>query len=284
MLLLDRWRERAPGALAGADEAAAESALQQGLGAARARWPQIACAEDALVDGLVRHAPANLDELRSINFPELILAGACRRSDRAALAEADARLTANVPRWIPPAARAHADEVRQILLQKLFSGAEPRIEQYTGRRALDAWLRVAAIRCALDLQEAQEPGGPGELEDLWNGPEPELDAAKVLDGHKVRAVLRDALHSLPYRERLLLKLHYLKGVSLDKLAAMERVHRATIVRRLADARGTALERIRAALSERLAVSGEDGESLLRFVRSRLDQSLRRALESNPGDT
>jgi len=92
-------------------------------------------------------------------------------------------------------------------------------------------------------------------------------------------VHHDALAELPPHDRSLLRLHYIEGLSLDRLAVMERVHRATVARWLSDARSTVLSRVRTLLAERLKLSGHEGESLLRFVRSRLDLSLRRALDS-----
>jgi RNA polymerase sigma-70 factor (ECF subfamily) len=281
MSLIERLRQRRPDAFSGADERAAEELLVAALRASEERWPQIRGAADALLDQLARHLPARLEELRSLSLGDLLLAGACKAGDRAALAEFDRRLSVLVPRCVAGFALASADEVQQQLRQKLFTGDEPRIAGYSGRRPLEAWLRVAALRCAIDQQEAHKPGDDHELEDLCAGPDPELDAMKLLDGEALRAILREVLQGLPSAQRALLKLHYLEGISLEKLAMMDGVHRTTVARRLAETRSEALERLRAILAERLRLSPGDGESLIRFVRSRLDLSLHRALESRP---
>jgi RNA polymerase sigma-70 factor (ECF subfamily) len=277
--LLERLRARVPGALAGADERAVEALLEETVRRCRERWPDLRGADEALLEALARAVPSDLAILESLSLDDLLLAGACKRGDRAALAELDRRLSSLVPRWLKGDARAQSDEVQQILRQKLLTGEDPRIASYSGRRPLEAWLRVAAIRGAINLREAHKGGESDGLEQLSAGFDPELDAMKVLDGHAFREVLREALQGLTAAQRTLLKLHYLKGLSLEKLAVMEKVHRATVARRLAETRSAALERVRAIVAERLRLSEKDGESLLRMLRSRLGENLSRALES-----
>jgi RNA polymerase sigma-70 factor (ECF subfamily) len=242
------------------------------LAAARSRWPQIELGDDDFDEFLARHPHAGE------HLDDLFLACACARGDRAALAELDRSVLSLVPRWTARIEGVSADDVQQELRRKLLVGPPPRILDYDGRRALTAWLRVAATRCAIDLQRAHKPAESDALEDLWDAPDPELDLVKLRDRDAVRAVLHEAVAELPARDRSLLRLHYLDGMSLEKLAVMERVHRATVARWLGEARASVLERVRALLRERLRLTTEEGESLLRFVRSRLDASLRRALE------
>src|SRR5438876_233997 len=76
-------------------------------------------------------------------------AGAVERFDRAHLAG----LAAVVARVDP--SPAFTDEVRQRLRTKLFvaeAGAIPKIAEYTGRGPLLSWVRVAALRTALNLK------------------------------------------------------------------------------------------------------------------------------------
>ena len=64
------------------------------------------------------------------------------------------------------------DDTRQALREKLLvaaPGARPRIGEYAGRGPLQAWVRVAAVRAALDILRAagaRDGGGDVEPDDL----------------------------------------------------------------------------------------------------------------------
>ncbi len=130
---------------------------------------------------------------------------------------------------------------------------------------------------AIGLQRRHKPVEADAVDELLAGPDPQIDFVKLHDREALRNVLREAVRSLSAHDLGLLRLHYLEGLSLEKLAELEHVHRATVARHLAAARAAALERVHALLRERLKLTPEEGASLLRLVRSRLDLSLRGAL-------
>jgi RNA polymerase sigma-70 factor (ECF subfamily) len=260
-----------------------ESLLRERLAAARARFPAVKLDDEAFFEGLRARAPKGADDLAALHTDDLFIALACARGDRAAIAELEASVLSQVPRWLGRFEGLGADEVQQELRQKLLIGQKPHLLDYGGRGALDRWIRVAATRCAIDLQRRQKPVEDDAVEQLLaGGPDPEIDFVKLHDREALRAVLRDAVRGLPPRDLSLLRLHYLEGLSLEKLAALERVHRATVARWLADARAAALQRVHELLRERLRLNEREGESLLRLVRSRLDLSLRGAFSSSSG--
>jgi len=278
MNLAQRLRSLRPDALAGVDGGELESLLRQRVDAARSRFAKVHLDDEAFIAHVARHLPRDLVALKSLDADGLYLACACGQGDRAALADLDARILSKVPVWVARMPGIGADDVQQELRQKLLM-PPAHILDYGGRGALERWVRVAANRCAIDMQRMKKPEISDELDHLWDGPDPELDLAKLRDQKAVRAALHDALHGLPARDRSLLRLHYVEGVSLDQLATLERVHRATVARWLSAAREAVVERVRALINERLRLSDREGESLLRFVRSRLDLSLRRVLEA-----
>jgi RNA polymerase sigma-70 factor (ECF subfamily) len=102
---------------------------------------------------------------------------------------------------------------------------------------------------------------------------------------RARDAFREAFErgvmSLTARDRNLLRLHLLGGVTLEKLAAMYDVHRATIVRWLAAARAAVLEETRRGLGAELGLGASELESLMVAVQSRLDVSVERMLASVP---
>jgi RNA polymerase sigma-70 factor (ECF subfamily) len=135
-------------------------------------------------------------------------------------------------------APAFADEVRQELRDKLFTSpdGEPKIAEYTGRGALGGWVRVSALRIALNLRRsAKRAAAVNERaasmeEALMSGSSPELAYLK----ERYRAVFTEALEaavaSLSDRDRALLRLYHVDGLSLEAMAALYRVHLSTVSR------------------------------------------------------
>ena len=90
---------------------------------------------------------------------------------------------------------------------------------------------------------------------------------------QVRAVFRDATRSLSEDARGLLHLHYVRGVSLERLSSVYGVHRVTLSRRLKAARTELLERAVAGLQSSSDMTEHECRSLLRTLQSRIDLSL-----------
>jgi RNA polymerase sigma-70 factor (ECF subfamily) len=86
-----------------------------------------------------------------------------------------------------------------------------------------------------------------------------------------------AVAALSPRERTLLRQHLLDGLTVDALAPLYRVHRATAARWLAAVREKVLQATRAELAVRAGLRGEALTGLLSAIRSRLDLSLSRVL-------
>jgi RNA polymerase sigma-70 factor (ECF subfamily) len=68
-------------------------------------------------------------------------------------------------------------------------------------------------------------------------------------------------------------MHFVDAITLDELARLRKLHRATIARHLAAARRTILDEIRRQLRERLAISTDEFASLIQLVRSKLQISV-----------
>ena len=223
---------------------------------------------------------ASLDTLHA---EDLYLACACAAGDDRALAAFEAEFLPQVADYVAQIERdpVFVDEVRQRLRERLFVsaevGARPRICEYTGRGALGAWLRVVAVRLALNLRRRAHPTVPADGEDApalrSPAPDPEVDYLKTRYGEEFRAAFRATLGTLSQDERNLLKLHYLDGLNIDEIGVAYRVHRATVARWLAQARERILTETRNRLAERLDAGSEDVDSVLDLVRSQLDVSI-----------
>lgn len=278
---------RGPG---GVLPAGLEQALQVLVQSGRSAWPGVELPPAEFVRGLAERldeGEAPLRGLALLRTDDLWLALSCARGDPKALALFDARLLSRVPQLVRrvDSSGALGPEVVQELRVRLLLRAEggPRIADYSGRGDLAGWLRVVALRCALKLRRARRGDGAKiALDDprslaLHGDADPERDYLRVRYGAEYQEAFRDALAALDAPDRLLLKLHYVDQLSLERLAALHRVHRATTARRLADARRKVLDLTRARLRERLRLSDSEFESVLQLVRSQLASGLRGAL-------
>ncbi len=86
-----------------------------------------------------------------------------------------------------------------------------------------------------------------------------------------------ALGDLSHRQRNVLRQHTVFGVTIDGLAVMYRVHRATAARWLDGAREALLAGTRRELMARLHLSPGTLDSIMRLIESQIEISVRRLL-------
>lgn len=217
---------------------------------------------------------------------ELAIALACARGDRAALAAFERAYLAEVPAGLAHMKldRATIDDLLQEVRAKLLvvePGARPRILEYAGQGKLRGLCQVMAARAAVSRLRAGKRTAPDDdvAALAAAGDDPELAFLKAHYRDAFKAAFTAAAAELDARDRNLLRLHHLGGVTLDQLAAMYGVHRATAVRWLADVRKRVLAGTRGALRARLAVSADELDSIMELIGSRLDASVRRLLDT-----
>ncbi len=215
---------------------------------------------------------------------ELFLAWACHAGKAGAVAafeEEYGREVAAAWRAVSPRGVA-IDEAKQRFREKLFVSrdGEPAIARYRGRGSLRAWTRITATRLILDLARGtrrERSLGVELLEGHALPGDPEGD----LEKRAYRATFKDSLDAaareLTTRERNLLRYVLLDGLTIDQIAAIYGVHRATVARRLADARESLAAHVRKALRHRLDASDADLDEMLGLLTSKVDLSLDRVL-------
>src|SRR5262249_564583 len=139
----------------------------------------------------------------------------------------------------------------------LFVGedAGPRLGLYAGRGPLRAWVGVAAARTALMLRRSQQRTREVSAdEDDWAGAlatistnNPELELLKRQYAAAFGVALRDAVGGLEPRQRTVLRMSFVDGLSIDEIGAVYAVHRATAARWIQRACDTLFEKTRALL-------------------------------------
>jgi RNA polymerase sigma-70 factor, ECF subfamily len=178
---------------------------------------------------------------------------------------------------------ADVAEVEQRLMSRLLVGTAetgPRLKTYAGESPLDRWLRVTAKREALAWLRANRPGRTaGEVQ-----PPPFLDPEiqHLRDRYlgDFERALEEAVERLEETDRMLLRFHFVEGLSLEKIGRMFGFSQATASRRLADAREVLLADVKATLKRRLGASTNEIASLARLVASHLDLGLSQLLDAD----
>jgi RNA polymerase sigma-70 factor (ECF subfamily) len=181
-------------------------------------------------------------------------------------------------------APAFAQEVRQAVREKLLVGPAPgqpgRLAEYAGTGPLGGWIRVVAVRVALDMKRAAGQDRPADADRMAQmvvdvALDPEMRLFRERHQGPFQQALGEALSSLSPRERNLLRLHFAEGATLEQLATSYQVHRATVARWLATARQVVMERVAGRLGESMGMSAGEVESVVRLLASQIDISLSR---------
>ena len=218
-----------------------------------------------------------MQQLATWCLDDIYLVCGCLARDPAALAAFDREVVPVIDLALASWPPAVVDETRQQLRAALLvdqGGRGPLIAQYSGRGALTRWLRVVATREAGKTQRADRaalPVGDDELFDALAPPgDPVVSAIKNDAAHAFKIAFLAALGELEPRERAVLRLHVLDGLTIDDIAPLYAVHRATIARWIAAAKQSALDRTRKRLMHDLRIGPDEVDSLIRLVQSRID--------------
>lgn len=242
--------------------------------------PDIALPHDAFCARLEQLPEASLDRVRAA---DLYLALACARGDARAHQKLDAevmpKLSAALERFAPA---VDADELQQKLRTRLLlpRGARaPRIASYGGLGSLANWLRAIAVRLALRMTRRRraEAATDEHLERLVADDDPELGLLRAQYRDAFRTAFRAAFESLSTKDRNVLRLHLLDGLSVDRIAALYGVHRASAFRWLEQVR----DRLDLATRRQLAGDGRmcvsEIDQVLMAMQSQLAVSFRSLL-------
>jgi len=267
------------------------SALASMFEAGRAAWPELEVPPGTYGRYLADRVEQTDDvvaALSKLQPGDLYLACACAGGDVAALALFDQHLGPGIDAGLR---RVHTppqviQDVRQALRKKLFvadGAAPPDITKYGGRGSLLAWACITAVRMALEAMKRthREISAPDALLHAVtpDADDPELHYLKSLYRQEFKEAFHEAMGALTSRDRLLLKHHLVDRVSVDGIAAMYDVHRATAARWLTRIREGVAQHTRRRMVERLRIARDECDSILQLIRSQLDLSISTYLRS-----
>jgi RNA polymerase sigma-70 factor (ECF subfamily) len=267
------------------EDSASAADLSRIVEMGRRSWPDVAFSPEDLARELAASGGCGRDRLDAVTHPaDLYLACACAARARGALEAFERAHTSRVGAYLAGmrASRAFVDEVQQVLREKLFvgkGGATPKIAEYDGRGALGNWVRVIAVRAAIDLRRresaAEAPARAGDSQPVTT--DVEVDHLKRRYKRAFDDALARSVAALAPEHREILRLHFVDGLTLEQLAAKFSVHRATIARRVAAARRATMDEARRLLKTSTGSSDSELEGIRVLLLSQIDVSLPRLL-------
>jgi RNA polymerase sigma-70 factor (ECF subfamily) len=265
--------------------------LETLFGRGRAAHPSLAVPEEAFVAQLARAAAKLTSDgptLEQLSIEDLYLACACVAGAPGAVGAFDARCGAKLQAAVAGHTKSEEErrEMEQRLRHLLLVGdgeAPPHLATYGGQGPLERWVAVVAQRrivTAIRSEQAERRAREGAAQEaaaLETVLHPEV--AFLKDNYKTafERAMTAALAKLEERERMLLKLHLVNGVSVAQIGQMYGVAQSTASRWLADARDTVSTAVTEFMREHAGLKASELSSLAGLVASQLNLSMSRLL-------
>ena len=248
---------------------------------------QFACIDAArLGQGIasrVNAGPSLSEDLEALHLEDLLLALACLAHDAAALAQLDAGLAQVIRSLRRGTSADEEDELKQQLRIRLLvnsATAPAKLSLYAGRGRLGGFMRVVALNLFNHAQAAGPEGSDGALAALPDRGDWESQVLQLDQQAHFREAFRRAVRLLTARQRALLRLNLLDGLSIDELSPLYGAHRSSVARWLAEARAALDTQTRKLMSELLKLDAEEVERLLTSTQNGFELSLGRALRES----
>jgi len=216
-------------------------------------------------------------------FDDVAVARACAAGDRKAIARVEREL---FPALALALRRKNiapdvADDVLASMRVQLFFHDPPLIAQFAGKGRLVSWLRRIVVRAA--IKRARRERQTADLDEIDELPslasDPELAYLSRYFGSAVKLAIGEVLAGLAPDDRDLLRRSLLEGTSIDAIAKLRRVHRATAARRIAGVRQRLVVEVHRTLGARLGLSHDEIATMGSILSHDLELSLARQLAS-----
>ena len=261
------------------------TALAELYAAGQARWAMLApLPPEEFASHLALLLPPDADPVthfRSLVAEDLYLACACACGQPDAVAVFDREYLSRVPDYLRriDGAPGFAEEIQQQLRERLLvrrADAPPRIAAYSGRGALASWLRVTAVRVALDhrARPGEAPIDDDAMADQLAAPaSAELAVLRARYAGAMTDAVKRAIAELAPEQRVILRMYFASGRSTEQIAAVLRVNRSTAARRLVAARRAVFDATHRLLRATVPLETREFASLAGALHEHLDISL-----------
>jgi RNA polymerase sigma-70 factor (ECF subfamily) len=245
--------------------------------AGQRRWPLLAVSFDEFAAHCGKVAPEGAGA--ALEPADLYLCCACIAAQPAALRSFES-YTAGVAEAAIQRVHDDRDFVRdclQELWNRVLLGDHAKLRSYSGRGPLQAWVRVAATRVALDRRRVDKRHVKREvqLSETLAAAEVSAEASvlKARFGRAFQEALRRAVARLSEQERNVLRMHVVGRCSIDEIGLAYDVHRATAARWIERARGRIYDDVRRDLCVDHKLTVSEFRSLATLLGAELELSL-----------
>jgi RNA polymerase sigma-70 factor (ECF subfamily) len=155
--------------------------------------------------------------------------------------------------------------------------APPKLASYAGLGPLAAWASIAAQRLALttmrhDSAERRAAVAAAAATQMASV-DPELAFLKEDLRAAFKQAVERALQILDDRQRMVYRLHFVDGLTVERIAKTYGVVRQTVTRWLAETRAAIIDEVKRQLHDELRLPADEFESLARILVSQLDISV-----------
>lgn len=264
--------------------------LQQAMSRSEAKWPKIALSGEAFALALGRVTAKDCPEspLEQLFFEDLFLVTACLAKDHAALVLLEREYAPRIGAWCSRlgVASGEVSEVEQATRTRLLVGdkdSPPKLLAYSARGPLHAFIRAVVANWIVSEKRKERPMvpiGDSGIAERAVVHDPALATVRAQYAECFRVAIRAALEALPTRDRTLLRLVYVDGVSVERVALTYGVHRVSASRWLSHARHSLLEGTKSRMGTLTRLTHSEVESVARMCLSMVDLSLERVLASH----
>jgi RNA polymerase sigma-70 factor, ECF subfamily len=267
--------------------------LQESVDAGVRAWPTLNLAAESFAWHIGRTLANDGDELvfamERLHVADFFLACACVHRVVGAIETFDTVYLAPIARREPLASADTAliDEVRQNLRNRLFLGSgtnAPKIASYSGNGALRNWVAVVARREAYSLLRRERPRDRELTDDVMallpSACDPEIEYLRGRYRSELEEAFRAGFRKLMPRDRLIMRLNIIQGLSMGKIGLIYGVNQSTVSRWMHAARETVREEIHRIVAERLFIDPEELVSLIRQLPSSVELSMAATLTNH----
>ena len=218
-----------------------------------------------------------------LHVEDLALAFACAQKNEPALIHFERTYFAQASRALKKMKLSGtlADDVLGWMRFELFARPQgPLVLTYSGRGDLGSWVRAIAVHEALKRVRRERRDVTPEVAADLPMPDAELSAMRGAYGVEFTRALADSFGAMSTQERNLLRQYFLDGLTIDTLAGLYKIHRATAARRVTAAREELVERVRTSLVRELKLSQTGVDQVITL--SNLKESLGALLRKTRG--
>jgi RNA polymerase sigma-70 factor, ECF subfamily len=234
----------------------------------QARIDEILSSEKSLSD-----ARSRAQAFALIHHEDLFLAMGCSHQDRVAWEHFADEYAPLLRKFSTQVCGNNGDgeDLAQEITAKMLKESN-RLAGYNGRGSLGGWLRAAVAHAAVDrfrrarrqvsLEDLPHNETPAALMDPADEHEETLDARW---GPVISNAASESISNLPARDRLVLGLYYLRGVSLLVLGRQFGMHEATVSRWLDGLRRDIRKRVEVELRKKHGLRAGEIRSLWKHI-------------------